>query len=116
VAVGPAGIRNAVSTLPSRSFVEKFRAPEAEPLLPHYATFLPPYEQVIPGSKEARFSDILTLSEAERPIMLVGVMRSNTPELVPLWGPARHLDDGTCSSGGVLPRCGAWKFAGLCIV
>jgi hypothetical protein len=62
-------------------------------VLPHYATFLPRYKRVFfPGSKEARFSNILTLSEAERPIMLVGVMRNNTPELVPLWGPARHLD------------------------
>jgi hypothetical protein len=91
-AVEPAGIRNAVSTLPSHSIVEKFRMPEADPLLPHYATFLPPYNQVFPGSEEAQFSDILTLAKAEYPIMLVGVMRNNTPKLVPLWGPARHLD------------------------
>jgi hypothetical protein len=55
-------------------------------------TTLPPYEWVFLGSEEARFSDILTLSEAERPIMLVGVMRDYTPGLVPLCGPARYLD------------------------
>jgi hypothetical protein len=28
----------------------------------------------------------------EHPILLVGIMRNNAPELVPLWGPAQHLD------------------------
>jgi hypothetical protein len=60
--------------------------------LPHYRTFLPPFEQVFPGSEATRFADVLTLAEAECPILVVGVMRNNAPKLVPLWGPALHLD------------------------
>jgi hypothetical protein len=41
-----------------------------------------------PCHEEARFADILTLAEAEHPILLVGVVCNNVPELVPLWGPA----------------------------
>jgi hypothetical protein len=54
----------------------------------HYGTYLPPlYKRVYPGSEVARFADLLTLSKAERPILLVGVMRNNARELIPLWGP-----------------------------
>jgi hypothetical protein len=92
--VAPAlpGIRIPLSNALPRSILEKFRVPEADPLLAHYATYLPAFNQVHPGSEEAQFADILTLAEAERPILVVGVMRNNVPELVPLWGPARHLD------------------------
>jgi hypothetical protein len=88
----PARTRIEVSTALPRTILEKFGPPEADPLRSHYGSFLPPFGQVLSGTEEARFSDVLTLTEAERPIMLVGVMRDNSPELVPLWGPALHLD------------------------
>jgi hypothetical protein len=81
-----------LSLAPSRTLLEKFRLPESDPLLPHYGTYLPPFARVFPGSEEARFAEVLTLAEAERPVLVVGVMRNNTPELIPLWGASRHLD------------------------
>jgi hypothetical protein len=63
-----------------------------DPLLLHYSVYLPPFELVFPGSEEGRFANLLSLSEAERPMFVVGVMRNNIPGLVPLWGAAQHLD------------------------
>ncbi len=48
----------------------------------HYSTFLPPFDRIHPGHEDACFMDILSLSEAERPILVVGVMRNNIPELI----------------------------------
>jgi hypothetical protein len=77
---------------PPRTVLEKFGSPEADLLRPHYGTYLPPFERVFPGSDAARFADVISFSADERPILLVGVMRNNTPELIPLWGAAQHLD------------------------
>jgi hypothetical protein len=77
---------------PPRSILEKFRTAEADTLLPHYGALMLPFECVYPGNEAARIADVLSFAEAERPVMVVGVMRDNVPELVPLWGPTRHLD------------------------
>jgi hypothetical protein len=77
---------------PPRTILEKFRTTATDPLLPHYGFYLPPFELVFPGSEEECFADLLSLSEAEHPMFVVGVMRDNIPELVPLWGAAQHLD------------------------
>jgi hypothetical protein len=77
---------------PPRTILEKFRTAATDPLLPHYGVYLPPFELVFPGSEEERFADLLSFSEAERPMFVVGVMQDNIPELVPLWGAAQHLD------------------------
>jgi hypothetical protein len=74
------------------TILEKFRLPEPDPLLPHYAIYLPSFECIVLGDEEAHFMDILMLEEAEHPILLVSVMRNNLPEIISLWGPAKHLD------------------------
>jgi hypothetical protein len=79
--------------VPPRTILEKFRTAAANPLLPHYGVlYLPPFELIFPGSEEERFANLLSLPETDRPNFLVGVMRNNIPELVPLWGGAQHLD------------------------
>jgi hypothetical protein len=77
---------------PPRTIQEKFRTAATDPLLPHYGVYLPPFELVFRGSEEERFADLLSLSEADRPMFVVGVMQDNIPKLVPLWGAAQHLD------------------------
>jgi hypothetical protein len=66
---------------PPRTILEKIRTAATDPLLPHYGVYLSPFELVFPGSEEERFADLLSLSEAERPMFVVGVMRDNIPEL-----------------------------------
>jgi hypothetical protein len=90
-AVVPPVVRFGVSTLP-RTLLEKFLAPSADKLLLHYGTHLPPFEHVFPPDDVSRFEDVLSFADDERPILVVGVMRNNAPELVPLWGSAQHLD------------------------
>jgi hypothetical protein len=60
--------------------------------MPHYGTLIPPFARVYLGNEADRLADVLSFTEEERPILVVGVMRDNTPELIPLWGPARHFD------------------------
>jgi hypothetical protein len=88
----PLGVIVEPSRAPPRTILEKFRAADADPLRLHYGAFLPPFDRVYPVHEATRFGEILTLSEAERPLLLVGVMRDNGPELVILWGPSQHLD------------------------
>jgi hypothetical protein len=87
----PIGARVVVSS-PPLTILEKFGPPAADPLLPHYGTLIPPFARVYPGNEAARLSDVLSFIEEERPILVVGVIRNNIPELTPLWGPTRHLD------------------------
>jgi hypothetical protein len=57
------------------------------------------------GEEEARFDNLLLLEEDERPILLVGMMRNNSPNLISLWGAAKHLDSPysrTLANGAVL--------------
>jgi hypothetical protein len=69
------------------SLVRNFKALGVDILLPHYPTFLPPYERVFLGGEEAQLAEILTLAKAERPITLVGIMRNNSPR----WGLCGNL-------------------------
>jgi hypothetical protein len=89
--VPPIGAHVVVSS-PPLTILEKFRSPAADPLMPHYGTLIPPFARVYLGNEADRLADVLSFTEEERPILVVGVMRDNTPELIPLWGPARHLD------------------------
>jgi hypothetical protein len=94
---------------PPRTLLEKFTSPVSDPLLPHYATLLPPFNRVRTGNEEERFDDVLSFATEERPILLVGVMRDNVPELVPLWGPSRHLDPPYARSAAHdVPVCFCW--------
>jgi hypothetical protein len=77
---------------PPRTLLEKFGPSTADPLLAHYSVLLPPFEIVFPGQETSRYAELLSLPVVERPVILVGVMRNNAPELVPLWGVAQHLD------------------------
>jgi hypothetical protein len=89
--VPPIGARVVVSS-PPLTILEKFRPPAADPLMPHYGALIPPFVPIYLGNEADRLADILSFTEKERPILVVGVMRDNTPELIPLWGPARPLD------------------------
>jgi hypothetical protein len=91
-AVAPLGAHFDPSIAPPLSLLEKTQSPGTDSFMLHYSTFLPPFNRVQPGHKAACFADILSLSEAERPLLVVGVMRNNVPELTPLWGAAQHLD------------------------
>jgi hypothetical protein len=53
---------------------------------------MPPFERVRSGNQMDRFDDVLSFAASERPCLVVGVMRDNVPELVPLWGASKHLD------------------------
>jgi hypothetical protein len=77
---------------PPRTIREKFGPSALDPLLFHYDTLMPAFALVHPGGEDARLADVLSFSVEERPILVVGVMRNNVPELTPLWGPARHQD------------------------
>jgi hypothetical protein len=93
---------------PPPTILEKFRAADADPLQLHYGAFLPPFDRVYPGHKATRLGEILNLSKAERPLLLVGVMRDNAPQLVVLWGPSQHLDppyDRTPAHGSYVMFC-----------
>jgi hypothetical protein len=89
---GSADRTRVVVSLPPLTILEKFRPPIADPLMPHYGTLIPPFARVYLGNEADRLADVLSFTEEERPILVVGVMRDNTPELIPLWGPARHFD------------------------
>jgi hypothetical protein len=80
------------SQRPPCSILEKFWPAHADPLRAHYGTLLPSFHRVYAGHEVTRFSELLTLSEGERPLLVVGVMRNYAPELVVLWGPSQHLD------------------------
>jgi hypothetical protein len=72
--------------------LKKTQAPGTDTFILHYSTFLPPFNRVQLGHQADCFADILSLLEAERPLLVVGVMRNNVPELTPLWEAAQHLD------------------------
>jgi hypothetical protein len=91
VPVPPIGARVVVS-LPPLTILEKFGPPTADPLLPHYGTLIPPFARIYPGNQVDRLADVLSFTEEERPILVVGVIRDSIPKLTPLWGPTQHLD------------------------
>jgi hypothetical protein len=92
VAALPPGAPVDPSVAPPCTIREKFWSAGDDPLLLHYGTFLPPFEGIYPGHEAARFSNVLSLTEAKWAILVVGIMRNNASKLVPLWGPAQHLD------------------------
>jgi hypothetical protein len=66
---------------------------EADPLLPHYGALLSSFLCVYPGNKAAqKIADMLSFTKMERPVLIVGLMCDNLPKIIPLWGPAHHLD------------------------